>query len=233
MSQNAINRKEVISSLLPAQSEQLLDVGCGPLYPDYPYANKAEYATCVDWKLERIDPLPPNVQSIGGDFTQLDLPSNFYNTIISADVFEHIQIEQESAFIERCLYLLKDGDHLIISVPHRGTFAWLDPYEIKPLVQRLLWHLGLYKSLHNGYCDIRKGHKHYQLAEIAERFKPLEVVEVKYWGYFFDPVLSWLLSLSGDANFPGRPWIERACSREFEQDYGHHSFNMALKFQKV
>jgi len=52
MSQNTKNRQSIIYSLLPERSERLLDVGCGPINPSYPYADKATYVTCVDWKLQ-------------------------------------------------------------------------------------------------------------------------------------------------------------------------------------
>ena len=122
---------------------------------------------------------------------------------------------------------------MIVSVPHKGTFAWLDPYEVKPAIHRLLWRLGLYKNLHNGSCDIRKGHKHYTVEELTEKFKPLELSQVIYWGYFFDPLLSWALALSrGSCRFLGYEWLERSCAKEFERDYGLRSFNVALKFYK-
>jgi hypothetical protein len=112
-------------------------------------------------------------------------------------------------------------------VPHGGTFAWLDPYNVKPRIHRILWRLGLYKHLHNGSCDIRKGHKHYLAEEIAKRFEPLQLEEVRYWGYVFDPLLSWTNALRLPAG-----WLDRLCSQEFKQSWGVRAFNIALLLRK-
>jgi 2-polyprenyl-3-methyl-5-hydroxy-6-metoxy-1,4-benzoquinol methylase len=234
MAQNTINRKSVICSFLPEQSETMLDVGCGPINSLYPYANKAMFVTCVDWKLLSIDPIPSNLECIEGDFTKLELPLNCYDTIIAIDVFEHILLEDEFSFVNKCISLLKPGGTLIISVPNKGTFSWLDPYQIKPAIHRLLWHLGIYKRIHNGSCDIRKGHKHYTAEEIVEKFKSLQLKEVRYWGYLFDPLLSWSITFSKYIyQFPGYQQLEHLCQQEFERNYGRRSFNMALKFCKL
>jgi 2-polyprenyl-3-methyl-5-hydroxy-6-metoxy-1,4-benzoquinol methylase len=222
-----------VRSLLPDRSERLLDIGCGPVIPSYPYSDKAVRVTCIDWKLHRFDPIPPNIECVEGDFTTIDLPLNSYDAIIASDVFEHILLERESLFVKKCVSVLKPGGYMIVSVPHRGTFAWLDPYKMKPAIHRLLWRLGLYKSLHNGSCDIRKGHKHYTVEELAEKFKPLQLERVSYRGYFFDPLLSWASALSGGSlQFPGGAWLERCCNREFKRDWGQRAFNMAIQFYK-
>jgi hypothetical protein len=97
----------------------------------------------------------------------------------------------------------------------------------------LLWRLGLYKRAHNGSCDIRKGHKHYRVQELTEKFSPLQLVQTVYWGYLFDPLLTWAVALSRGSNqFPFFAWLEQACRREFDRDYGQRSFNVALKFCK-
>ena len=184
----------------------------------------------ISWCLGSI---PTNIEYLKGDFTQIELEPNYYDCIIAADVFEHIALEQEPAFAKKCVSVLRPGGHLVISVPHLGTFAFLDPYSVKPAIHRLLWQLGLYKDVHNGNCDIRKGHKHYRVEQLIQSFKPLELLHIVYYGYFFDPLLTWAVALSrGSRQFPGYKWIEQACSRELERDYGQRSFNVALKFCK-
>ena len=233
MAINAIHRTSIIRSLLPERSERLIDVGCGPITPYYPYADKAALVTCVDWKLRIFGTLPPNIEYLEGDFITIDLAKDSYDTIIAGDVFEHILLEQESLFVQKCVSLLRPGGHVVVSVPHLGTFAYLDPYRVKPAIHWLLWQLGLYKRLHNGDCDIRKGHKHYAVQELVEKFKPLQLLQAVNYGYFFDPLLSWAVALSrGSGRFPGYTWLEEACRRELKCEYGQRSFNVALKFYK-
>src|SRR5664280_978133 len=145
MAVNATRRTSVIYSLLPKRSERLIDVGCGPITTAYPYADKAGLVTCVDWKLRVFGSIPSNIQCLEGDFTKIDLPTNCYDSIIAADVFEHIALEEESSFVKKCTSILKPGGYMVVSVPHQGTFAYLDPYRVKPAIHHLLWRLGLYK----------------------------------------------------------------------------------------
>lgn len=226
-------RISVIQSLLPECPTRLLDVGCGPITADYPFADKALSVTCIDWNLQTPRSLPPNVECLNADFTSIDLPAGAYDSVIAADVFEHILLEQESVFVRKCVSALRPGGSMVISVPHRGTFACLDPYQVKPTIHRILAHLRLYKGVHNGCCDIRKGHKHYSLDELIDKFSPLQVSKVVYFGYLFDPLMTWAFALSrGSGRLPGFSWLRRARLRELERDYGQRSFNIAVSFYK-
>jgi SAM-dependent methyltransferase len=234
---NATHRKLIVSSLLPTRSERLIDVGCGPITPSYPYGTKAGAVTCVDWKLQIFGSIPPNIEYLDGDFVELDLAEDCYDALIAADVFEHVSLERERLFIEKCVSVLKPGGYLIVTVPHQGMFAYLDPYQVKPAIHRTLWRLGLYKSTYNGNCDIRKGHKHYTVQELIEKFNPFQVLQVVYFGFLFDPLLTWATALSNVCHFqsyriPGYGWLERAATWEFDHDYGHRSFNVAVQFSK-
>jgi 2-polyprenyl-3-methyl-5-hydroxy-6-metoxy-1,4-benzoquinol methylase len=226
-------RAAVIRSLLPECCGRLLDVGCGPLDAEYPYADKALQVTCVDWNIRASGDLPCNIECMDGDFITADLPLETYDSIIAADVFEHILLEDESLFVSKCVSSLRAGGQMVISVPHQGTFACLDPYRVKPVIHRILARLHLFKRTHNGCCDIRKGHKHYALQELINKFSPLEVSEVTYFGYVFDPLMSWAWALTGGSNrIPGFSWLQRAYCRELEHDYGQRSFNIAVRFYK-
>ena len=226
-------RTLVIRSLLPQRSERLLDVGCGPISSDYPYADKASRVTCVDWNLKASGALPPHIECLDGDFTSVDLRPNSYDSIIAADVFEHIPLEQESLFVEKCVASLRPGGKMVISVPHQGTFACLDPYQVKPTIHRFLARVNLYKRSHNGCCDIRKGHKHYALQELTNKFSPLQVSQVAYFGYVVDPLMTWVYALTRGSNrIPGFSWLQRAYRRELDRDYGRRSFNIAVSFRK-
>jgi 2-polyprenyl-3-methyl-5-hydroxy-6-metoxy-1,4-benzoquinol methylase len=226
-------RTSVIRSLLPDQPARLLDVGCGPITSDYPFADKAQRVTCVDWNLKAPESLPANIECLCADFTSMELPPESYDSVIAADVFEHILLEQEPVFVDKCVSALRPGGSMIISVPHQGTFACLDPYQVKPTIHRILSRLGLYKGIHNGCCDIRKGHKHYSLEELIEKFSALQVSKVVYFGYVFDPLFSWAVALSrGTGKIPGFSWLQRALRRELDRDYGPRSFNIVVSFTK-
>src|SRR5260370_37003548 len=117
MAINESQRSSIICSLLPDRIERLIDVGCGPITPDYPYAKRAEQITCIDWKLKVFGTIPSNITPFEGNFSFLDLEANSCDTIIAADVFEHILLEEEDRFVKKCETILRPGGHVIISVP--------------------------------------------------------------------------------------------------------------------
>lgn len=226
-------RIEVIRDLLGGPVGSLLDIGSGRVAPDYPYLDLARRITCVDWNPRIIPPVPDRIEIRSGDFLDMDIPAESYDAAICADVFEHVPLEQEAAFAAACIRALRPGGLLVVSVPHAGRHAWLDPYQVKPALHRALSRLGLYRRTHNGFCDIRKGHRHYSLAEIETAFAPLEVVATRRWGYLCDPLLSWSEGLGrkiGVAPLRGR--LAQGCAAEFGRDYGPASFNMAMALRK-
>ncbi len=228
------HRIEMVRKLLPTASARMLDVGCGRVAPDYPYLDHADHIACVDWNPRIIEPIPEKIDVRTGDFLQMDFARESFDVVLCADVFEHVALEQEAEFAEGCIRFLKPGGLLVVSVPHAGTYAWLDPFEVKPAINRLQHRLGLHPDLHNGFCDIRKGHKHYLLEELAETFAPLEVVQVQRWGYFFDPLASWSDALRRKLGaMPGHTRILKACTAEYERDYAERSFNIAVAFRKA
>ena len=226
-------RKQVIRSLMPEGVSNLLDVGCGPVFGSYAYANLASSITCVDWNLKTIGEIPSHISCINGDFLSVELAPESFDAVVAADVFEHISLELEAPFLRKCIALLKPGGTLIMTVPHRGKWAILDVYNIKPLVHFALWRLRLRQKTHNGYCDIRKGHKHYTLAELESLCSPLKYVEHRYWGFFYEPLGYWADSVVRRiGRFPGLGLLHRRMIVEYSQDFGDRSFNIAVKLAK-
>jgi 2-polyprenyl-3-methyl-5-hydroxy-6-metoxy-1,4-benzoquinol methylase len=204
-------RTLVIRSLSPECSERLLDVGSGPLTSDYDYADRVLRVTCVDWNLKASGVIPSNIKCFDGDFTSIDVDSNAYDSIIAADVFEHISLEQEPLFVKKWVSALRPGV-VWLSRFHTGEHLHLSiPIKLS-LVHRILARLHLYKGIHHGSCDIRKGHKHYVPQELINKFRPLQLSRVAYFGYVFDPLLSWAVALSrGQGEYPAfRGWSEVA-----------------------
>jgi 2-polyprenyl-3-methyl-5-hydroxy-6-metoxy-1,4-benzoquinol methylase len=227
-------RTSVVRSLIPPSSKLLLDVGCGPITTNYALASCAETVVAVDWRLNVVSTPPRNVIMRDGDFLEIDLPYPKFDVIVAADVFEHVPIESEVTFARRCIDLLSDDGVLIVSVPNAGTYAWLDPYQVKPLIGLIKLKLGLSKEMHNGFCDVRKGHKHYSLHELETHFAPLTVSDIRYWGYLYDPLETWVSALSRKSGVSiGQDTLSRLVATEFNKDYGHASFNIAVQFRKA
>ncbi|SNR66616.1 class I SAM-dependent methyltransferase [Paracoccus sediminis] len=226
-------RVRIIRDLLGGPTGSLLDIGSGRVAPDYPYLDMADRITCIDWNPRIIPPTPDRIEIRSGDFLDMDIPAESYDAAICADVFEHVPLEREAAFAAACIRALRPGGLLIVSVPHAGRHAWLDPFEVKPALHRMLFRLGLYRRTHNGFCDIRKGHKHYTADEIRTAFAPLEPVATRLWGYVCDPLLSWSEGLGRKTGVaPFRNHLARGCAAELGRDYGPASFNLAMALRK-
>lgn len=227
-------RKQIVRHLVEGiPVPRMLDVGCGPIHPDYGYADFADEITCVDWDVRVIGHIPSHITVLDGDFAQMDLPPLSFDLIVCCDVFEHVQLEAEPAFVARCFDLLKPGGQLIVSVPHAGRYAWLDPYDLKPRVQRVMSKFGLYKALHNGTCDIRKGHHHYSQDSLVQKFRAFEVRAVRRFGLLAEPLSAWTASLNKrGVSVPGQTWIRRKLREDAETDPGAAGYSMAVRFQK-
>lgn len=230
---SSLVRQAVIMSLSGAPVGRMLDVGCGPVRADYAFAGVAGQITCVDWNVRIIGEVPPHIAVLDGDFTEIDLGSELFDLIICADVFEHVLLEKETDFVARCHELLKPSGQLIVSVPHAGRYAWLDPYGLKPLAHRALSKLGLYSKLHNGTCDIRKGHQHFSQSELEAKFKPFEVEEVRHFGCLAEPLSAWSESLAARGiRVPGQGWIARKLREEALSVKSEDAYSIAMKFRK-
>lgn len=233
MSKTGRRRLEVVKSLLPERVSSLLDIGSGTISADYPFLENADSIVCIDWRLRIIGAKPEKIKAVEGDFLDIEFGGQTFDAIVCADVFEHILLERESDFADRCCQLLKPDGTLVLSTPHLGRYAWLDPYEVKSRLHRILASMGFYQGPHNGFCDIRKGHKHYTEGELVDCFSPLEPVKVERWGYLYDPLASWSDAIDRKLGVaPWRNWVEHRLASEYAKDPGQEAFNIAIRFRK-
>jgi SAM-dependent methyltransferase len=181
--------------------------------------------------MTRVGPLPPHVSCLEGDFLKLRLDVGAFDVVIATDVFEHIAVECEKDFADKCYACLRPGGHLIVSVPHAGRYSFLDPYNVKPRLQRLLFGLGLYSRIHNGECDLRKGHRHFCVGELIQKFSSFEVVTMRRWGLFYDPLSVLASAVFRRTNYPLSRLLEPRLMAE-ARECGEAAYNMAVKFRK-
>lgn len=112
---------------LPSQLRCLLDGGCAWGYGTRFLGQKAT-------QVYGVDPTPdymvvaqaryPEMQWQQTGLESLPFPAEFFDAIVCCDTLEHVQDEVQS--LQELWRVLQPGGTLIVTVPHRGLFAFMD-----------------------------------------------------------------------------------------------------------
>jgi len=119
---------KVLEIYTPGKDEQVLDLGCAQGTFCFALAPLCRQITGVDYSSKTIDVCNmllqkspySNIQFVCADAQHTGLKSESYDTIISADLFEHLYPEVSEKVLDECKRLLKKGGKLVIWTPHRG-----------------------------------------------------------------------------------------------------------------
>ena len=112
--------------------ENLLDAGCDDGNNAYLLSDKSGHTWGIDINPKAIKRAQENYPSLSfscGRIENTPFNDKFFDVIVMNDVLEHI--ENETTAINEMERILKPGGQLIISTPHKGLFAFLDPANIK------------------------------------------------------------------------------------------------------
>lgn len=188
---------------------RLLDIGCNDARDPVLWADKSDVLYGVD-----VDPAladaPPVIRRSFASAERLPFKSASFDVVTFVEVLEHVPEHLERSCLEEIRRVIRDDGVLLLTTPHRGWFAWLDPMDLK---RRLRLTQG-------------KGHKHYSLDEIRELLDGLFVMETLHRSSLvLHPLSTWL----GIGN---RNRLRRLRSTlsdwDYNHDFGNASFNLAL-----
>lgn len=121
-----------------------------------------------------------------------DLPfaGNEFDVVVLADVLEHVGLEKQQHVVDEAHRVVKTGGLLVLTVPHTGITAFLDPMDLKRRLPRVY---GLYMRI-SGYRPSTEqdiGHQHVSQSTLdkllAERF----VIEKRRFCGFIEPFILW------------------------------------------
>ncbi len=109
----------------PPARERVLDFGGGNGILAPTLARRYREVVCVDLRTEMVDELRraeqlANVTALAGDIASFALPADSFDTIVAADVLEHIV--DLPPLIEEFRRLLKPGGELLVSAPSENRF---------------------------------------------------------------------------------------------------------------
>ncbi|MDD1755573.1 MAG: class I SAM-dependent methyltransferase, partial [Methanomassiliicoccales archaeon] len=167
-------------------------------------------------------------QTPGADFAvgsggSLPFPSETFDRVIMLDVLEHVPSEELAlSEVER---VLKHGGKLVLSVPHKGAFGFIDAQN------SLIFATGrkIIKGRENG-----QHHKHYSLEELQGMLgSSFSLTRCRYGGYLLFPVLGYALMFTDALHL----WrlsasLRRVEQIDFDRDRGKRSWHLMTEFTK-
>jgi len=159
------------------------------------------------------------VSPVGAYAERLPFPSNSADVVLLLDVIEHLR--DDAAAINEAERVLRPGGKLILSVPHKGLFRFLDPENLSARVK------GRYSPTNR--------HRHYSEDDLTRLlFLKFRIVRRHYGGLFIYP-------LSFAANHWVHKHLRRDCGRFFKKlgdwdndvSWGKLSYNLVLVAEKI
>jgi ubiquinone/menaquinone biosynthesis C-methylase UbiE len=184
---------------------------------------------------------------IAAAMEETGLASESFDVVTLTDVLEHVVDERRT--LDEIYRVLRPGGQLIVTVPHKGWFGFLD-------IDNLVYlFAGAFPALHRylrrtrmerigdekpGYGD---WHRHYSLSDVRalldnSRFaQAYTIEEVRYAGLFIEPAAAVLYNavrvLAGARNANQfLRWTEGLTSSDYFRSYGTASYNLALRVTK-
>jgi SAM-dependent methyltransferase len=197
----------MLESFLPDQRHSLLDVGCNvgeALRWAHSMGFKHLYGidinkAAVDTARTRLADIDDNLHLIHGSADEIPLPGESVDLVLCLEVLEHVPEGLRSPAVAEIARVLRPKGRLILSVPHRGFFDFLDPENIRfripriyALVSRIIGGAGR----EQGYRDEKHGvvwHHHFSLHEVKAILEPeFRISFVRGRGFILFPILTWI-----------------------------------------
>jgi 2-polyprenyl-3-methyl-5-hydroxy-6-metoxy-1,4-benzoquinol methylase len=139
------------------KSQRALDIGCGFGSLMMALEKRFDYAAGIEIQQERVDwakKRAPKSEIICGSAAQLPWQDNFFDVVISTDVFEHIPADVQQLAAAEISRVLKPGGHAFISVPNR--------FQIKDEHNHVLFGTWLPNRLREKYVMLASKNKRYE-----------------------------------------------------------------------
>ena len=116
--------------------ENLLDAGCDDGNNTFLFSQKARRTRGIDINckvVERAKITFPAISFLCCPVEITPFNDGFFDVIIMNDALEHVR--DETTALNEIYRILKEGGQLIISTPHKGMFAFLDPANYKFIIK--------------------------------------------------------------------------------------------------
>jgi len=170
-----LDRGRVANAWLP-RGGQVLDIGCGAGYHVRHFARRAARVVAIDVDPTTLPLARRRVRSSRVTFLRYDgrkLPFGdaSFDAVSMLDVLEHVA-DRESLVAE-IFRVLRPGGHWIVSVPYRGSFAWLRPENLAldyPRVYGVVSKLSRVRFWIRDHLASGMRHHHFGIDELERLF---------------------------------------------------------------
>ena len=182
-----MNRGELIFRLLDSDKE-VLDIGCASGYYTKLYSKRCKKIIGIDPNENLINianERNPEIKFIRSGAEKLPFGKETFDIVIMSDVLEHVRDEEKS--LNEVYRVLKRNGKLMITVPNKGLFDFLD-------VDNYSWYVRKFKRFYrlihrlkgNDVPKVREGyynkHKHYSLEDLKILLNKFKVVKYERRG---------------------------------------------------
>jgi len=218
------------------RSNNLLEIGCSEGYNLEVFKPKAENLYGVEPHLPAVEAAKnkfPNFEFYQEFAEQTHFKDNFFDNIILIEVFEHVTDEIKT--LNEAYRILNAKGNLILTTPHKGPLAFLDPENIKFRFKFKLKG----RSFREGY---EHTHRHYNLNEIMalldkSKFKGKYIITHQFRSGFILSLISTYLQIlikkirGNEAG--GFKYLKILSALDYRVPFGPYSLNLALCIKKI
>jgi SAM-dependent methyltransferase len=235
-----IDRYRLLYNWLP-ETDNVLDVGCGNgIYTQW-LAKKAVKAVGIDHNEKNLDWAKtefPHCEFVLSNGENLPFADESFGAVMLTEVLEHTR--DDRATLQEIARVLRPNGTLLLSTPHRGLFAGLDPDNV---LNSFFAGVSRLKIPKPGGGRFYQGfrydwHRHYSERELrgllGENF---EVEAVDFGGLLLYPLLYGVENAIDALGKKRSYWQDYRVLREirgldFDLNFGKLSYNIAIRARR-
>lgn len=185
--------------LLPAHSERILDIGCQEARVTRFYLKKSNCVVGVDCQkdfLLRAKQLNPGLKIVGSFAESLPFIDCVFDYVILTEMLGCIS--NQSQCIREIYRIMKPGGKLIITVPYKGLFGFLDPDNFKFYFPHIYYRTFLLLKKKAPSKSVRFSkqddyYPHYNFREIKSLLNSkFDICEIHRGGFLIYPLSIWI-----------------------------------------
>lgn len=236
-----LDRYRLLFNWLPA-TDSVLDVGCGNgIYTQW-LGKKCGKAVGVDHNQKNLAWAKsefPECEFVFSNGENLPFKDESFGAVMLTEVLEHTR--DDRATLQEIARVTRRGGTLLLSTPHRGLFAGLDPDNVLNSALSRISRLKIPKPGGGRfYQNFRfDWHRHYDEAELrALMGRNWEIEEVAFGGFLLYPLLYGVENTLDAFGKERSYWKDYRALRtlrglDFDLNLGKWSYNIALRARRI